>query len=271
MRRTALLIALLVLLGGLSACSSVKNIYPDNPWEASPGLKTIAVAPFLIKAEIAQAAGQPFNSYMFQTSDGFMAHFSRDFAQEFANGLTNFKGLTIVDPDRVLRAWQEAVDNKEMTNPLATREDALKIAARLKADAILVGEVVEWNPFDTRITLNWSLHATRNSAIRATDIRTIENAGRGGLLEREQDRSAMPVYAEQLTLDKESIYTKQKLEEYVVGLSEDDVGGYSNLPLSVTARPFPRFVRFTAWVAMTNAFAGTTTSEKPRETAASGE
>lgn len=271
MRRILMLIA--ILMAGLSVqgCSKPVNIYPDNPWSSDPGIQVIAVAPFLVKPEIATVMYQSFECYTFPTSDGFNAHFSEQFAQEFANGLTEFPGITVINPERVMRAWTDAVNNGEMTNPLATREDALKIASRLRADAIIVAELVEWDPFDGRLTLDWSLHATRTSTIRAIDVRSLESSGKGGLLESRKDRSNGAVFAQQIALDREQRKTRELLDMYANSLSKEDNAGYPNAADGVVGRPFPRYVRFASWVAMTSAYKGTTKTDAKRETTASGE
>lgn len=257
-------------LAALTGCKKEVNIYPENPWAEDPGVKVIAIAPFLVQPQIATQMRQSFESGSFQTSDGATAYFSPDFAKAFADGLTHFPNIKVIGPDRVMRAWIEAVDRGEMTNPLGTRSDALTIASRLNADAILVGEVLEWDPFNTRLSIDWSLHATRTSSIRAIDIRRVENAGKGGLLDRREDRSAAPIYGEILTLDREQASTRKLLEYYSNSLTEDDNKGYANLSQSVALRPFPRFVRFSAWVALTNAYTGTTKELETKETGTAG-
>jgi hypothetical protein len=262
---------LMISLAVLTGCKKEVIVYPDSPWVGDPGVEVLAIAPFLVRPEIAMQLRQSFSSGSFTTSDGATVYFSPEFSTAFADGLTHFKGLKVVQPDRVVRAWIEAVERGEMTNPLANRDDALAIARRLNADAILVGEVLEWDPFNTRLTLDWSIHATRTSAIRAIDIRRVENSGKGGLLDRRNDRSAAPMYAEQLTLDREQAGTRKLLEHYSHSLADGDNKGYASLSESVANRPFPRFVRFAAWVAMMNAFKGTTSeAEKNEDTRTAG-
>lgn len=257
MRRLLMLLLLTFGVAAIQGCSGPKDIYPQNPWAEEPGIQVIAVAPFLVKPEIATTMHQSFASYSFTTSDGFEAHFSEEFAQVFANGLTEFPGITVISPERVMRAWADAVQNGEMTNPLSTREDALKIASRLKADAILLAEVLEWDPYDGRLTLDWSLHATRTSTIRAVDVRTLENAGKGGLLKASKDRSNGAVFCQQFALDKEARRTQELLSEYAHSLAKDRSAGYPNAEDGIMGRPFPHLIRFASWVAMTSAYKGT--------------
>jgi hypothetical protein len=268
MRRIFVLSLLVLGMAAVQGCSGPKDIYPANPWAGEPGIQVIAVAPFLVKPEIATTMHQSFESYTFTTSDGFNAHFSEQFAQEFANGLTEFPGISVINPERVMRAWADSVNKGEMTNPLATREDALKIAQRLKADAILLAEVIEWDPYDGRMTLDWSLHATRTSTIRAVDVRSLENAGKGGLLVSRKDRSGGAVFCQLISLDKESRRTKELLTEYANSLAAEESAGYPNPEDGIVGRPFPRFIRFASWVAMTSAYKATT---KTQESTASGE
>lgn len=243
-------LALLAL--GVGACAS-KPVYTPNVFIEKPKISVIAVAPFLVTETIATQTSQPFASGNFLTSDRAVAWYSVAFAKEFADGLTNFPGITIIQPDVVFRAWRASVGTADVANPMATADQARKIGAALKADAIIVAEVLEWDPFTPSLTLDWKLLYCGTSKSGSGDILTLERAGHAGGGEvSEIDLSRQPVYEEQIMLNADHAQVKEALEWY--GESMTTIDPYKSGAEAVMARPFPYFVRFASWRAMRNAF-----------------
>jgi hypothetical protein len=268
---TATVVLMLLAAAFLTGCQQAPVVYRDNPWTADPAIQTVAIAPFLVKSDIAMTRSQSFASMSLGTSDGAPAFYSIEFADAFAAGLTKFPGLTVIKPESVHRAWIEAEGAGDPNaNPLANRENALKIARRLGADSILVGEVLEWDPYVPRVTIDWSLHYTKSHTATAMDVKMLESAGKGGFMESRKLGAGQAVFAQQLTLDAESVSTKDMMKTYEWSLDPAENAPYSDPGLGVFKRPFPRFVRFAAWAAVSGAFRYFEMSHAPAKPAASG-
>ncbi|MCK6440534.1 MAG: hypothetical protein L6Q71_10105 [Planctomycetes bacterium] len=236
----------------VSACSIFKrDIYPENPYTGSIEIKSVAVAPFIVADDIAMQPSPQFGLGMFKAGDGRTICYSTEFAATFASNLSQF-GLTIYPPHKVEAAWIEAEKNGQPSNPMATKDQAMALGRMLKVDAILVGEVMTWKPYDeTVLRLHWSLFYTRSRATSAGDVREAERSGLGGG-EAGMDYSKMPVFSEQLVLDSGTKKTIEDLETYTSSLG--DIDPYHNKTKAITARSYPYYVEFASWVAMRNAF-----------------
>lgn len=251
--------AVLFLIGtlvslGLSGCQS-HDIWPDNPYngESGPEIKSVAVAPFLVHNDIAQMTQQPFDLMSFTTSDGVEAFFSTAFAKEFADSLSEFKGLSVETPERVARAWQTTKGSAEELNPMATREQAMELARTLGVDAIIVATVQRWDPYERpSVVLHWSMYYTKGGSENARDIRRMETQGTGGTLDGTVDLDRVPIYTNQLTVDLNLKRDQDRLEDYAA--STETPQPHKSMLDAITAEAYPRLVRFTAWVAMCNAY-----------------
>jgi len=251
MARFALIALCFALACLISGCASSK-IYPASPYTGDPKIEVIAVAPFLVSEAVASTPTQPFPIEAFQTSDGRLAFYSVEFAKQFGLGLTEFPGVTVVEADRVRDAWKFGESQGLQYNPMATRDQAMAVARALKADAIIIGQVMEWDPFVPTLTLHWSMFYTKGNSASAADIRAVERSGTGGGAESSVDYNKDPVYTDQLTLNAETQKTKKLLGTYANSLT--DLEPYRTKEEAVTLQPFPRYVRFASWVAMCNAY-----------------
>ncbi len=114
MRRCALL--LIPVLAGCSFHSSKYMKYPENPY---PHVRAIAVAPFLSEGK----------------GDGLEA------AEVFANELAQVPGIRVIRPGHV----KDAV--LKDASQIANVQEALAVARKLGADAIIVGCVTDYDPY----------------------------------------------------------------------------------------------------------------------------
>ena len=91
---------------------------PDNPFEE---IKTVAITPFLSSADI--------------DIDGIQT------GEIFASELVKMKGMNVIRPKTLI---EEVTANNL---PVNTPEDLIKLAKRVKADAIITGIITEYNPY----------------------------------------------------------------------------------------------------------------------------
>jgi TolB-like protein len=90
-------------------------IYPKNPF---PDIKTVAIFPFI--------------NYSGQKISG------EEFASKFASELSKFEGFRTITPAQI---------KSIVTTQPSTLDEALETAQRLKADAIILGAIKNYNPY----------------------------------------------------------------------------------------------------------------------------
>lgn len=279
MSKSLLTVALLAAVALVSACSRTQ-IYPSSPFVDHPNIRTIAVAPFIIADDVAMVQGQSFPSMTYtDPTDGATIHYSEAFAQAFAQGVGRFPGMTVIAPAMVSREWavsrrgveaklaeldaerarisgeEYAKRHKDVlsseVNPLVSRDHALTIARSLRADAIIVGVVRMWDPYEPRMTVEWGLHYTNATSGSSANVRELERQGQGNPNVK-RDLSKEAVFTESLTLDYNGASTQNMLRLY--GNSLEETQPYAEPWMVVEQEPFPRFVEFGAWAGMIHAY-----------------
>ncbi len=243
------LVVLFVFLSfGLSGCGGAV-VYPGNPWREVPGIEHIAVAPFIVHESIALEESQQFGYDIFQSNDGRDIFYSIEVADHMAEELMNFPGIRVTTPGRVHDAWKNLEANSAVkANPMASEEQAITLGRSLKADAILVGKIEDWDPYVPRLVLQWELYYTRPRTSNAQEVLEMERQGRLSPQFREKGL----IFKEQLSLDKESLETQKYLEIY--GEAHEETKPYESAAEAIYSRPYPRFIRFASWVAMRKAY-----------------
>ena len=260
------MIALALLAGAFSACTEVQ-VYPEEAFFEEPKIHTIAVAPFNIPESVATAMSQQFTSMSFKASDGAEIYYSTQFANEFAQGLTKFPGVRIITPENVERRWKKSMMDarsdamksadmanmrKEM-NPMRSPKEARMIGATLGADAILVADVIAWDPFVPSMTLQWELLYTGRSTNNVDGTLNESRMGSAGGGEAGMaDYSKEAFYREQIMLDADSAKTAELMQTWVQSI--DEIKPYPNRVRAVRENAFPHFIRFASWAAMMNAY-----------------
>lgn len=114
---------LLVTLAVIAGCSNTKQIsrFYDNPY---PQPKTVAVAVFTNMSGV-------------DTLDVLTV------TDEFYAELQQVQGINVIPIDRVLRAL-----NVLEINTVNSQQDAMELAEHLNADAVIVGSVTQYDPYD---------------------------------------------------------------------------------------------------------------------------
>ncbi|MCA8939472.1 MAG: hypothetical protein KDB07_06680, partial [Planctomycetes bacterium] len=134
-------------------------------------------------------------------------------------------------------------------NPMLKESHAREIGASLGADAILVGEVRNWDMFRPDLTMEWRLLATNQSGGGASIIDT-ERSGTGG--QAFKDYTKIPVFQQTRTLNAEDIVIQKEMANY--GRSIEVPNAYRDSVDFIRHEPWPRFLHFAAWAHMTDAY-----------------
>ncbi len=132
MRLCALL--LVPVLAGCSFHSSKYMKYPQNPYTH---VRTIAVAPFLSEGSASGAEASHSHGAMAPATDGN----GLEAAEIFANELAQVPGIRVIRPGHV----KDAV--LKDASQIANVQEALAVAKKLGADAIIVGVVTDYDPY----------------------------------------------------------------------------------------------------------------------------
>lgn len=114
---------LLVLLAG---CSFENVKYKTYPWNPYPDVETVAVFPFIVQDRD------------FVGLDGI------EFANIFASELLKFGGFSVVRPRLLLADIQNSRDPVNLTRI----DDLLRFARRHKADAVILAEITDFDPYE---------------------------------------------------------------------------------------------------------------------------
>ncbi|MCC6572770.1 MAG: hypothetical protein IT462_03175 [Planctomycetes bacterium] len=247
-----MLVAIAAVLGcGCTFFQVQRDVHnEDNPYCRDVVVKRIAIAPFVF-GEKTENQRYDFDLKGTDLPDGRFVVFSAEIAREFGQELAQFRGFEVVPPADVMQAWQAGGDD---LNPLASAESARALARNLKADAIIVGEVRSYDPYDyPRLELAWQvLYATRHSP-SAEEIRRIERHGTGRPFPLGADYSKYPLYAADEVIDSRDVKVNASLEDYASSLKTRG-SGYENGAVAIRKRAWPDYFRFASWYALRGAF-----------------
>lgn len=239
----------------ISACSAyyrpADNYRQPNPFK-DPAVRRVAVAPFVFSEKTTEQR-YDFDLKGAELSDGRFVVFSVDIARQFSEELALFEGFEVIAPAQVLEAWQQSLRDGDEQNPLLDAASARALARRLKADAIVVGEVRSYDPYEfPRLNLAWQLFYAGHRQAGADDIRELERRGIDGPLRMGHDGNC-PIFAGDEIIDCRHERVRASLERYGNGLRNDNTG-YASREEAIRKRAWPDYFRFAAWYALTRAF-----------------
>lgn len=249
-------------LGGLTAlcvCMFVASCQPrlidvhnfDNPY-VEPRVQRIAVAPFLF-GERTLGHHYDFDVRGCETADGRYLAYSIDIGQAFAQELAMFNGFLVIPPAEVVEAWRSSARTGKELNPLASFAGARALCRILKADAIVVGEVRSYAPYEyPRIELSWQLLYAGGPGAPADDMLDYERRGQPGPLAADAART--PLYACNLVVDSREARTRRELKYYSQGLKATETGFIDSEEM-IRKHAWPMYFRFASWLTLMDAFA----------------
>jgi hypothetical protein len=225
----------------------------DNPY-AEPVVKRVAVAPFLF-SEKTLGLSYDFELKGSETRDGRYVLFSADIGQQFAQELAMFNGFEVIPPADVIAAWSASARNGKELNPLADAASARALCRVLKADAIVVGEVRSYDPYEyPRMELHWQLlYAGERAGNAGEDMLAWERRGQAGPFPIDSDPARRPLYVCNLVIDSQEARTRRELTYYARSLKATETG-FKDSEEMIRKQPWPMYFRFASWLTLMDAF-----------------
>jgi hypothetical protein len=245
-------LGLMLAVVAISGCRwYLVDVYDTpNPY-TDPEIRRVAVAPFLFSESV---VGQHFEFDLrgFESADGRYRHISVDIARQFAQELSQFEGFRVIPPEDVLAAWSQSRRGGRELNPHSGRAAARALCRVLGADAIVVGEIRSFDPYDhPRLELAWELIHAGPVASGADDIVALERRGKAG--EHSQRRDEDVLFASSLVIDSREARTGTELRHYARSLDARQTG-YADSEEMIRKRAWPLYFRFASWYALQEAF-----------------
>lgn len=186
MMKTAAVFFVFLTVTAAAGCNSIPQV-PDNPFEE---IRTVAVTPFLNSANI--------------DIDGIQA------GEIFASELVKMKGMNVVRPKTLI----EEVTANNLS--VGTPEDLIKLAKRVKADAIITGIITEYNPYYPRKKVGMSIQmfsVKQNTRSSLQDIQQLVKSGKPFAIKDEaQLRNTILSFEKIFDCENSATYTE--LERY---------------------------------------------------------
>ncbi len=193
-RRALLLSALLAQGCGLE--SVTYKAYPGNPY---PDIRHVVVLPFMNRTLDPQA--------------NFV-----EFSNIFASELLKFEGFRVVRP---LQAAEAAAPGEK----IQSLEDVLRFARRFKADAIVVADVTDYDPYDPpRIGISVQFLRTSARGLAAAEIDRIvqSSSWRRGPVGLSRDKAGHFIAAFEHVYDAHEERIRREIVAYAQAQDESD-------------------------------------------------
>lgn len=191
MKKHALL--LLAALAFLTGCGHTARILPPNPYE---DIVTVAVAPFV--------------NYTKTDLDEMKT------GEIFASELVKFSGFRVIRPSVVI----DTVRREGLK--VETPEDAVALAKVLKADAIIIGAVTEFNPYYPGKVIGVSIQmftTRKNTRSSADELQRLVRSGKP-LEIRTEDQLRSAAAGFERIFDGENSGTLAKLNDFAASYEE---------------------------------------------------
>ena len=190
------LLLALALLSGCSIESWKYKSYPPNP---CPDLQVVAVLPV-------------FNSTLDGKFDGM------EYGNIIASELIKFDGFRVLRPIDFKRAMEAG----EKINSV---EDVLRISRKMKADAVLVTQITDYDPYDPpRIGINVQFLRTQGRTLSGADIdRIVQSASwRRGPLAMTRERAGNWIDAFETVYDAHEERIRKEAIQYAQAQEGED-------------------------------------------------
>ena len=194
MRRAALV--LFLLCGGCSAESWKYKSYPPNPF---PDIHVVAVLPML-------------NGTLDGKFDGM------EYGNILASELIKFDGFRVLRPVD----FKKAMEAGERINAV---EDVLRISRKLKADAVLVTQITDYDPYDPpRVGISVQLLRAQGRSLSGSDIdRIVQSASwRRGPLAMSREKAGNWIDAFETVYDAHEERIRKEVIAYAQAQEESD-------------------------------------------------
>lgn len=192
--------ALVPALALLAACSGIESwkykSYPPNPY---PDLQVVAVLPFQNGTVDARFDGMEFGTIL-------------------ASELIKFEGFRALRPVDFKRAM-------EAGEKVSSLDDILRIARKLKADALLVVQVTDYDPFDPpKIGVSVQFLRVQAKSLSGADIdRIVQSASwRRGPFVLTREKAGHLIDAFETVYDAHEERTRRELVAYAQAQEESD-------------------------------------------------
>ena len=252
MRPISLLLLCLLALSGCRYGGPADPYAYENPY-TDPEIKRVGVAPFLF-SEKSLGEKYDFDLTGFETAGGRYVLYSEEIGRAFAQELAQFEGFEVTPPAVIVAEWQKSIREGNELNPLAAPDQARALAKRLRLDAIVVGEIRSYDPYEyPRLEIAWQLlYVGRRRGVQA-DIRALERQGSGRPFPLGNDLAKLPLYYGDLVIDSRNQRTRRELDYYARGLTDEGTG-FETSEEMIRKRAWPDFFRFASWFALMEAF-----------------